>query len=464
MIVTWMVGSLLFAALVALAALAAERALLSAGRERRWPWVAAVAVGTVWPLAAGIALLMRVRPAQLAPVVIGALPPSAIHAVASQLPLLDATMIDTAGNALATLWVLASLVLLMRLLIGVRRLRVAEATGTKRSMDGMPVLVTDSLGPAVYGALKPRIIVPRWLFDLEPPLRALVLSHEQQHRARGDAAVIVGAALATALVPWNAAIWWMARRIRLAVELDCDSRVVATAGDAERYSKLLLLIAQRQTHTGLVPMLAESSAHLGRRIAAMNGPRPSRSYARAVAFGAAAIGVGAFACSNRVMTDVTAPTPISATKLAALPQGEQVFFEFQVQNPASEGPYTTRPRFPDILKQAGVEGQVLAQYVVDENGMPMPGSLKILKSTHALFTKAVQDAFPNMRFTAAEVGGRKVKQLVQQPFVFAIAGSRSSLELMRPDSGWTSDSGWVGGKGPRKLGTVKVTGVPPKAP
>jgi protein TonB len=32
----------------------------------------------------------------------------------------------------------------------------------------------------------------------------------------------------------------------------------------------------------------------------------------------------------------------------------------------------------------------------------------------------VRRALPQMRFLAAEVGGRKVKQLVQQPFMFAI--------------------------------------------
>jgi protein TonB len=45
---------------------------------------------------------------------------------------------------------------------------------------------------------------------------------------------------------------------------------------------------------------------------------------------------------------------------------------------------------------------------------------KVLKTTHELFASAVRNALPNMKFLPAEVGGRKVKQLVQQPFVFAI--------------------------------------------
>ena len=45
-------------------------------------------------------------------------------------------------------------------------------------------------------------------------------------------------------------------------------------------------------------------------------------------------------------------------------------------------------------------------------------TFKVLKSSHDLFTNAVKASLPNMRFYAAEVGGRKVKQLVQMPFQF----------------------------------------------
>ena len=38
-----------------------------------------------------------------------------------------------------------------------------------------------------------------------------------------------------------------------------------------------------------------------------------------------------------------------------------------------------------------------------------------------LFTQAVKNALPNMRFYPAEVGGKKVKQLVQQPFTFSLS-------------------------------------------
>jgi protein TonB len=98
----------------------------------------------------------------------------------------------------------------------------------------------------------------------------------------------------------------------------------------------------------------------------------------------------------------------------------QTYFAFQVEQPVTPIANTGVPRYPDILRQAGVEGDVLATFVVDTTGRADPGTLRILRASHELFAAAVKQALPAMRFVSAEVGGKKVKQLVQQPFSFAI--------------------------------------------
>jgi protein TonB len=103
------------------------------------------------------------------------------------------------------------------------------------------------------------------------------------------------------------------------------------------------------------------------------------------------------------------PQPVNA---------EQTYFEFQVEKQVQAMPGNTAPRYPDMLRSANVEGEVLAQFVVDTTGRADMSSFKVLKETHALFTQAVKTALPNMKFYPAEVGGRKVKQLVQMPFQF----------------------------------------------
>lgn len=98
----------------------------------------------------------------------------------------------------------------------------------------------------------------------------------------------------------------------------------------------------------------------------------------------------------------------------------QTYFEFQVEKPVAQIPGTGSPRYPDALRSSGVEGEVQAQFVVDEDGKAEVGTFKVLKATNDLFANAVRSALPNMRFYAAEVGGHKVKQLVQQSFQFKL--------------------------------------------
>ena len=99
---------------------------------------------------------------------------------------------------------------------------------------------------------------------------------------------------------------------------------------------------------------------------------------------------------------------------------DQAYFEFQVEKPALQVPGGPTPRYPDVLRESNVEGEVLAQFVVDTEGRADMKTFKVLKSSHDLFTASVRAVLPQMKFYPAEVGGRKVKQLVQLPFAFKL--------------------------------------------
>jgi protein TonB len=96
------------------------------------------------------------------------------------------------------------------------------------------------------------------------------------------------------------------------------------------------------------------------------------------------------------------------------------YFSHQVEKTVMVAPGSPRPRYPDLLRQAGLEGEVLAQFVVDTTGRVRPGSFVSLRATHELFALAVRASLPEMRFFPAEVGGRRVPQLVQQVFSFSV--------------------------------------------
>ena len=97
------------------------------------------------------------------------------------------------------------------------------------------------------------------------------------------------------------------------------------------------------------------------------------------------------------------------------------FLADQVERQASVAPGNAPPRYPEVLRSLGVEGRVIAQFIVDEHGRAEEGSLGFLQSDNQLFQEAVRAAVGRMRFIPAQVGGRNVRQLVQMPFVFTLA-------------------------------------------
>jgi protein TonB len=113
--------------------------------------------------------------------------------------------------------------------------------------------------------------------------------------------------------------------------------------------------------------------------------------------------------SNGVVGGVAAPL-----------NSDQPLFDFQVEKPAASNPSNQPPSYPNQLRAANIEGQVVAKFVVDTTGRADMKTFEIVKSDHELFTSAVRNVLPNYRFFPAELGGRKVKQLVQMPFVFTL--------------------------------------------
>lgn len=73
-----------------------------------------------------------------------------------------------------------------------------------------------------------------------------------------------------------------------------------------------------------------------------------------------------------------------------------------------------------LVTNAPTVSQAKLPFVVDTLGRAELGSLRILKSTHPLFSAAVRNALPRMRFLPAMRAGVKVRELVQQPFVFNV--------------------------------------------
>ncbi len=431
MIALWMLSAIVFTAFLAVAAWSAERALRAASKPARGVWLFALAAGTLWPVM--VPFLRRLRPSPVTATV-GVTMLDAVRVVSDRmssggnwLPLVD--------RALLMAWVVVSLLLLLRYLMVWRAVRALRHASEHAVVDGVPVLVSRDIGPAVVGVRDAAVLVPRAVLELDAPLRALVLRHEEEHRRARDTWLLLALAAAVAAMPWNLPLWWIAHRARLALEVDCDARVLAAGGNATRYVQVLLLAAQRTGAAPLTPMLVASRTHLERRIVAMQDriaqeTQGRRRMVRIAGASAACVVALVVACSSPI-ADQTAPpasgsAATTASKASAKPQvvnPDQPYFEFQVEKQVQTAAGSKLPKYPAAMKSARVEGEVLAQFVVDTTGVADMRTFKVLKSTREEFVDAVMEGLAEMRFTPAEIGGHKVKQLVQQPFTFGISKS-----------------------------------------
>lgn len=291
-------------ACVAIAALAAETLLRQLGRPVRWAWAGALAVAIV------LTALAPVR--QAAPSIEGD-ESAAVSVAVTSLPLNVMPALPRvsplAADALQLGWLLASGVLLA-LVIGVQlRYRALRTRWPVTIVDGEPVRVSTNDGPAVMGFWRPDIVVPRWFLARDEQAQRIVVRHEREHLRAGDNRLLAGATLAAVLMPWNPAMWWMLSRLRLAVELDCDARVLRAGTTAHVYGNLLIdvaaLNASRSSAGRAFPALAllNPPSNLKRRLIAMHPDRIRFPRVRASAAAVVAFAAIVTACNAALPTD-----------------------------------------------------------------------------------------------------------------------------------------------------------------
>ena len=79
------------------------------------------------------------------------------------------------------------------------------------------------------------------------------------------------------------------------------------------------------------------------------------------------------------------------------------------------------PKYPEILKQAGIEGRVVVEAIIDTTGHAERGSIKVLSSTNQLFEQPARECIAATVFRPGKIAGRSVRVRIQQPFNFAVA-------------------------------------------
>lgn len=317
---SWMIYVLFVGGVLSVSAFAADSILRRLALPMRWLWItglaAIVALALVAPQDDTVHLSTVDRRRIEQPTLQStALPSSSFtmtlfraqesirSALSGMASIADARLSTSVQRAIAVAWVASSIVIFV-VLLGVgrfvdgerRRWPVARIAGTR-------VRVAPSMGPAVVGLSSPEIVVPRWLLARTADEQRLVIVHEAEHVAAHDQLLMIGGLFVVALLPWHPAAWWMMSRLRLAIELDCDARVLKRGVQPLSYGALLIDIAGECAGQRVGALaLADKPSHLERRLRAMK-PIKSRFIAiRIATLGAvAALGIAA-ACEARLPT------------------------------------------------------------------------------------------------------------------------------------------------------------------
>ena len=117
--------------------------------------------------------------------------------------------------------------------------------------------------------------------------------------------------------------------------------------------------------------------------------------------------------------DYTGTGVEGGTGTGIVPSSDQVFMESVVEERPEvlSGPQL---QYPDLLRQAAIQGRVLVQAIIDTTGRAEPPSVKVIQSPNPGFDQSAKNYVLRALFRPARVHGRAVRVLINLPIDFKI--------------------------------------------
>jgi len=271
----WLMYVITVSVLLSLAAFVGERTARMRRKPTRWIWMLAIVASLLLPsVMSSVSVQM---PDMFTPKMSQNL--HALREVTTQQLSPAYWIADSTGRTpqwrnydplLKSAWMLVSIAMTLVLAATGAMLFLRKRHWPRRNIHGVELYVTPDVGPAVVGLLHSRIVVPSWVLQASPQQQAMVLAHEQSHLDAGDPQLFTLALCLLVAMPWNLPLWWQLRRLRRAIEVDCDARVLGRGHAVESYGETLIEVGERQSvFIGAVAAMSESTSFLEERIRIM---------------------------------------------------------------------------------------------------------------------------------------------------------------------------------------------------
>jgi TonB family protein len=117
--------------------------------------------------------------------------------------------------------------------------------------------------------------------------------------------------------------------------------------------------------------------------------------------------------------DYTGTGVEGGTGAGIVPSSDQVFMESVVEERPEvlSGPQL---QYPDLLRQAAIQGRVMVTAIIDTSGRAEPNSVKVIQSPNPGFDQSAKNYVLRALFRPARVHGRAVRVLINLPIDFRI--------------------------------------------
>ena len=277
-----------------------------------------------------------------------------------------------------------------------------------------------------------------WIFvhrgSVKPDEEAEVLAHETAHVRQWHSVDVVLMELLTVVCWWNPFAWLMKRETRENLEYLADRSVIRSGFNPRGYQYHLVALACQNGRAGLINSF--NLSNLKKRIIMMNKRRTNRTgYLKYALFAFPAFALlmlGNMSCTSEKkqadesVKEQPVSVPDSVDQSVAVPLVEDTIYTVVEEMPQFLGGVsklmefiTKNLQYPESAQEQGIQGRVIAQYVVEKDGSV--SNIRVIRGvSEELDAEAVRVLKLMPKWTPGKQNGKPVRCRYTIPVQFRI--------------------------------------------
>jgi TonB family protein len=293
------------------------------------------------------------------------------------------------------------------------------ATAEQVGLPPERVFLTDSqVMPCVMGLRRAKLVLPRRAAEQLnlSELRA-IFAHETAHMRRWDVARAVLQRAAVLIFFFYPPLWLVLRRLNRSAELACDELVLDSEIPAETYAAALAKTLRLGLFPHHLPALSGGGpSFVSERLERICQPgRNIGMFRHKIALVAGFLAIATLSVLPLADPDLAVadmPMPLAAPEsLAPTLSAAQDPIRIHEGMEEPEVTHKVDPAYPDEAKRAGLQGEVMVEVIIDENGLVQEAKVVEAIEDAPMLSEAALVAIRQWEFAPTMVDGAAAKVL-----------------------------------------------------